>query len=152
MYKRQAQARDFGQDRGGPRGHGPGQGQGPGYGHREPPGYGHRAPPGYGAPRHQGYNPAYRGGPPPQYRYVPPPPPRYAPPPVVHYGYPGARPWFHAGRPMPRGYRQQYYVVDEWRRYPRLSPPPRGYHWVRVGADYALVAIATGIIASIILD
>ena len=77
-----AQARDFGQDRGGPRGHGPGQGQGPGYGHREPPGYGHRAPPGYGAPRHQGYNPAYRGGPPPQYRYVPPPPPRYAPPPV----------------------------------------------------------------------
>lgn len=42
-------------------------------------------------------------------------------------------------------------VVDDWRGH-RLSAPPRGYHWVQVGADYVLVAIATGIILQLILD
>ncbi|MES1163856.1 MAG: RcnB family protein, partial [Rhizobacter sp.] len=28
----------------------------------------------------------------------------------------------------------------------------RGYHWVQTGGDYVLVAIATGIIASILLN
>ena len=32
-----------------------------------------------------------------------------------------------------------------------LSAPPRGYNWVQTGGDYVLVAIATGIIAQILL-
>lgn len=74
---------------------------------------------------------------PPQ-RYRPPPPP------VVIYGHHGFRP----GGFVPPG----YVVVDRWQRYPRLAPPPRGYRWVRSGADFALVAIASGIIASVILN
>jgi Ni/Co efflux regulator RcnB len=32
-----------------------------------------------------------------------------------------------------------------------VSAPPRGYHWVQTGADYVLVAVATGIIANVLL-
>lgn len=59
----------------------------------------------------------------------------------------------HAFRPggrLPPAYRSRHYVVDDWRAH-RLTPPPRGYHWVQVGADYVLVAIATGIILQMIL-
>lgn len=42
------------------------------------------------------------------------------------------------------------YVVNDWRRY-RLSAPPRGYHWVQANNDYLLVAIATGLIAQVLL-
>jgi len=64
----------------------------------------------------------------------------------------GARgPEFHRGGHIPGGYRNHEYVVDDWRAH-RLSPPPRGHHWVQVGADYVLVAIATGIIAQLVLS
>ncbi len=33
-----------------------------------------------------------------------------------------------------------------------LRQPPRGYHWVQSGSDYLLVAVATGLIASAILN
>jgi len=59
-----------------------------------------------------------------------------------HEYYPGDR--------LPAEYRHRNYVVDDWRSH-HLSPPPRGYHWVQDGADYVLVAIATGIIAQILL-
>jgi Ni/Co efflux regulator RcnB len=42
------------------------------------------------------------------------------------------------------------YVVSDWRGH-HLRPPPRGYYWVQVGADYLLVAIATGIIEQLML-
>jgi Ni/Co efflux regulator RcnB len=32
-----------------------------------------------------------------------------------------------------------------------LSAPPRGYHWVQTGGDYVLIAVASGIIAQILL-
>ncbi|MFT3721386.1 RcnB family protein [Pseudorhodoferax sp.] len=54
------------------------------------------------------------------------------------------------GERLPPAYRARYYVVDDWRGH-RLQRPPRGYHWVQVGADYVLIAIATGIIAQVIL-
>lgn len=38
-----------------------------------------------------------------------------------------------------------------YERGPQYGSPPRGYHWVQTGADYVLVAIATGIILQIIL-
>ena len=48
-------------------------------------------------------------------------------------------------------YRGDSYVVSDWRSR-RLYEPQRGYHWVQAGNDYALVAIATGIIASVLLN
>jgi Ni/Co efflux regulator RcnB len=42
-------------------------------------------------------------------------------------------------------------VVEDWPRH-RLSAPPAGYHWVQTGSDYLLVAIATGVIAQLLLN
>jgi Ni/Co efflux regulator RcnB len=68
-----------------------------------------------------------------------------------HY-YHGARgPEFARGHAIPRQLRTHQYVVINPRQH-RLSVPPRGHQWVQVGADYVLVAVATGIIASIILN
>jgi Ni/Co efflux regulator RcnB len=58
---------------------------------------------------------------------------------------------FHRGGRLPPEYRSRNYVVDDWRAH-GLSAPPRGYHWVQTGADYVLVAIATGIILQILLN
>ncbi len=58
---------------------------------------------------------------------------------------------FYRGGRLPSQWRSHQYVVDDWRGH-RLSSPPRGYHWVQTGGDYVLVAIATGIIASILLS
>ena len=56
---------------------------------------------------------------------------------------------FHRGDRLPPEYWNHRYVVDNWREH-RLSPPPRGYQWVQNGADYALVAIGTGVIMQLI--
>lgn len=67
------------------------------------------------------------------------------------HGYYNARgPEFRRGGYVPREFRNQQYVVTDYRSY-RLSPPPRGHQWVQVGADYVLIAIATGLIANIVL-
>jgi Ni/Co efflux regulator RcnB len=58
--------------------------------------------------------------------------------------------WYRGGR-LPSEYRGRQYVVDDWRGH-HLSAPPRGYHWVQAGGDYVLAAIATGVIASILLN
>ncbi|MBT2335777.1 RcnB family protein [Variovorax paradoxus] len=57
--------------------------------------------------------------------------------------------WRRGGR-VPGEYRSRNYVVNDYRAY-RLQPPPRGYQWVGVGGDYVLAAIATGVIAQIIV-
>jgi len=57
---------------------------------------------------------------------------------------------YNRGDRLPVEYRHRNYVVEDWREH-RLSAPPRGYHWVQYGADYALIAIATGVIAQILL-
>ena len=59
-------------------------------------------------------------------------------------------PEFHRGGYISREYRSRAYEVDY--REHRLSRPPVGHRWVQVGADYVLIAIATGVIASIILN
>lgn len=58
--------------------------------------------------------------------------------------------WYRGDR-IPPQYRGRQYVVEDWRGH-RLSAPPRGYHWVQAGGDYVLIAIATGVIASLILN
>jgi Ni/Co efflux regulator RcnB len=57
---------------------------------------------------------------------------------------------WHRGDRLPIEYRHRSYVVDDWRGH-HLNAPPRGYYWVQNGNDYLLVAIASGVIAQLIL-
>ena len=42
------------------------------------------------------------------------------------------------------------YIVSDW-KLRHLSAPPRGYHWVQADDRYVLAAIATGVIADIVI-
>lgn len=65
---------------------------------------------------------------------------------------PGARgPEWHRGGRIPASYRNHKYVVGDWRAH-HLRQPPHGYQWVQVGGDYVLAAIATGVIADLVLN
>lgn len=78
--------------------------------------------------------------------------PAYRParPPVVHYQPPPPR-WVR-GQRYSDHYRGPVYVVNDYRGY-RLRQPPRGYRWIRDDrGDFLLVAIATGIIADLVLN
>ncbi len=66
-----------------------------------------------------------------------------------HYNARG--PEFRRGHYIPREYRHPRYVVVNHRSH-RLQAPPRGHQWVQVGSDYVLVAIATGLIAHLVLN
>lgn len=84
----------------------------------------------HGGPPHRGpgrWGPSYRWGPPGRWRRPPPPVWR-----------PGLRYW--GGDPW----------VDNWRGYPGLYAPPYGYRWVRVGNQFLLTAVATGIITAVV--
>jgi Ni/Co efflux regulator RcnB len=58
---------------------------------------------------------------------------------------------FRRGDHLPPRYRNRQYVVTNYREH-RLRPPPRGYQWVQTGSDYVLAAIATGVIADILIN
>jgi Ni/Co efflux regulator RcnB len=58
---------------------------------------------------------------------------------------------FRRGDHLPSRYRNHQYVVNNYREH-HLRPPPRGYHWVQTGSDYVLAAIATGVIADLIIN
>ncbi len=58
---------------------------------------------------------------------------------------------YYPGQRMSAQHRQRQYVVDDWRGH-HLSAPPRGYHWVQSGADFVLVAVATGVILQMLLS
>lgn len=77
----------------------------------------------------------------------------YVPRPVVvhHPGaYRGPPPWARGRHYRHTGYAPTY-VVNDYGHY-GLRHPPRGYHWRRSDAgDFLMVAIATGIIADVIL-
>ena len=69
--------------------------------------------------------------------------------PAYHPGY-GPPRWARGARYYDHGYGPTY-VVRDYHGY-GLRAPPRGYHWRRSDAgDYLLVAVATGIIADLIL-
>jgi Ni/Co efflux regulator RcnB len=67
------------------------------------------------------------------------------------YGYqrinPRYRAYWHRGGYVPRAYRS-YYVQDYG--YYGLRPPPRGYRWVYADNNFALMALATGLIAEVV--
>lgn len=68
-----------------------------------------------------------------------------------HEYRPAARHHFRRGAYLDQRYRGGSYVVSDWRSR-RLSAPPRGSHWVQDNGDYALVAIATGLITQVLLN
>ncbi|WP_114973951.1 RcnB family protein [Rhodoferax ferrireducens] len=68
-----------------------------------------------------------------------------------HYYYNARSPDFRRGGHIPREFRDRQYYVTDYRAH-RLSPPPRGQQWVQVGPDYVLIAIATGLIAHMVLS
>ena len=63
----------------------------------------------------------------------------------------GPRHDLRRGQRLSSEYRDNRYVVNDWRAR-RLSAPPRGQHWVQAGNDYVLAAIATGVITQILLS
>ena len=58
---------------------------------------------------------------------------------------------YYRGDRLPSEYRHRNYVVNDWRSH-NLSAPPRGHQWVQSGGDYLLIAVATGIIAQLLLS
>ncbi|MFC0251129.1 RcnB family protein [Massilia consociata] len=54
------------------------------------------------------------------------------------------------GEQLPPRYRTHHYVVENWKAH-RLPEPPRGHQWVQAGSDYALVAIATGVVTEVLV-
>jgi len=54
------------------------------------------------------------------------------------------------GEQLPPRYRTHHYVVENWKAH-RLSEPPAGHQWVQAGSDYALVAIATGVVTEVLV-
>lgn len=54
------------------------------------------------------------------------------------------------GQRLDARYRGNSYYVSDWRRH-GLRAPPRGYRWQKVDNQYVLAAVATGLIASVIL-
>lgn len=91
--------------------------------------------------------------------YYYPAPPVYYPAPPVYFGavpQPYAYPYgtynapvFRAGDFLPPQYLSGQFVIADW-DWRGLYAPPAGYQWMLLGADYALVAIATGQIVSVV--
>ena len=60
--------------------------------------------------------------------------------------------WYRKGGTVPPEYRDNRYVVTDWKS-EHLREPPRGYHWVRSdNGDFLLVAITTGVITDMMLS
>jgi len=57
---------------------------------------------------------------------------------------------WHKGDRLPASYRDNRYVVTDWQSH-HLNAPPAGYHWVQVNGDFVLAAVATGVIADMLL-
>ena len=70
--------------------------------------------------------------------------------PVIHREaaryFPGHRVWVRGERFISG---PGFVAVNDWRFF-RLRPPPFGFHWVRAGSDFLLVANRSGIIADVI--
>ena len=58
---------------------------------------------------------------------------------------------WHKGDRIPASYRDKRYEVTDWKAR-KLRQPPRGYHWVQVNGDFVLAAVATGVIADLLLN
>lgn len=66
-----------------------------------------------------------------------------------HYGH---APRFHRGGYLPHEYRTRTYYVNDWHAHHGLYAPPYGHQWVNVGGEFLLVALATGLIANLLVQ
>ncbi|KAA9001351.1 RcnB family protein [Affinibrenneria salicis] len=66
-----------------------------------------------------------------------------------HFSWRGQH--FRQGQPVPRGFRAARYRVKDWRAH-GLYQPRHGQHWVYINGNYVLIAAASGIITTILLD
>lgn len=58
---------------------------------------------------------------------------------------------FRRGQPMPAHFRGDDYRINDWHQR-GLREPPRGEHWAYIDGNYVLIAAATGVITSILLN
>lgn len=66
--------------------------------------------------------------------------------------WPRHAPQYRRGDHLPYELRQNRHYVNDWRAH-RLYAPPQGYQWVQADSgDYLLVALATGLIANLLLN
>jgi Ni/Co efflux regulator RcnB len=62
------------------------------------------------------------------------------------------RAWRRGDR-LPGDWRNRYYTVNNWHAYNGMYAPPAGYGWVQADTgDYLLVALATGLIANLLIN
>lgn len=80
------------------------------------------------------------GPPGPGYNHPPGPPPGHPP------GGPGYHQWHQGDH-----YQGNRYAVNNWQHY-HLRPPPPGYQWVQDGGQFVMIAVASGVIADIIVN
>ncbi len=60
---------------------------------------------------------------------------------------------YQRGDSLPYQFRQRQYYVNDWRAHRGLYAPPYGYQWVRSDSgDFLLVALATGLIANLLIN
>jgi Ni/Co efflux regulator RcnB len=59
---------------------------------------------------------------------------------------------YYRGGYLPRQYLAGNYYVNDWRGYPGLYAPPYGHRWVNVDGEFLLVALATGLIANMLVN
>lgn len=58
---------------------------------------------------------------------------------------------FRKGQPAPERFRGNDYRINDWNDR-GLPAPPRGQHWSYIDGNYVLIAAATGIITSILIN
>lgn len=58
---------------------------------------------------------------------------------------------FRKGHPAPERFRGNDYRINDWNDR-GLPAPPRGQHWSYIDGNYVLIAAATGIITSILIN
>lgn len=62
-------------------------------------------------------------------------------------------PRFQRGGYLPYEYRQNRgYYVNDWRAHRGLYAPPHGHQWMQVGSEFVLIAVATGLIANLLMQ
>ena len=110
--------------------------------------YDHRGPPGDGYHDHDGRG--WRGG---DYGPAGPHggPHRHGPGPDKRDSFAWQGHHFERGGYVPHDFRGPDYRVDDWQRR-GLPEPPHGHRWSYIDGNYVLVAVATGVITSIILN
>ncbi|WP_261642748.1 RcnB family protein [Erwinia mallotivora] len=59
------------------------------------------------------------------------------------------QPQFRKGHALEARYRGDGYRVNDWQKHGLKAPPP-GHRWQNVDGNYVLIAVATGVITSVI--